>query len=913
MERDPRNDIVTRPTAREAALASIPVTLAYLLFAAAILWALPDRAWQIKTQALVAMSLFGLWRYSWQAVHVVRHLRYRRTVFPALRDRAMALDDKYPRRLYVMVPSYREEFHVSQLVFAALIREAQTVPSRVLIYASVGSDEEIEFISKVINSTPGGEDVETVFMHQEQGKRVAMGHALRAIARDFNDPLSWHADADNDAVIFMDGDTLVEPGMFRKTLPYFRANPRLGALTTDNLGVSPADSGVFSDWYTVKFAQRNHLFHSHSLSRRVLTITGRFSVYRASVVVDEEFIRFLEADHLDHWLFGRFRFLMGDDKSTWYYLLKQGMEMLYVPDAMAVALETRQTDFLRTSLSLMHRWYGNMLRNNWRAVRLGPRPMGLFIWWCILDQRFSSFTPLVGPVSVLLLGAFHSWFYVAFYLAWVVLTRLTMMWVYVLEGMVLRVSHIPLMLYNQWLGALVKIYSMYSLSVQSWRKSGDEVQNGDAGGGQPPGAPRLGAVRNGVRAVLMSFNLFMLVVVCGVVSGAFSLPGMAEYAHYAARLRSGLPLAALAMTDSGLVVEAGLCGVVADADVDSAAAINKIIRSVPDGQCAEIVLPEGRITLDEPIRLDRSGVILRGQGTGRTVLVSRMGAAVGEAAIVVGGGRGAVAGALDHGAARDDRIVQVNGWPEDAAHIWLGAPNDDEFLDAIGDRRWRGEQPWIRQFIARVTGGGKGYVALDRELPVAMPPGAQARAARMVEDVVLSGFTLVQVVPGRSLDEAAGVYENLAPEYAVDGLRFDWAARCRVEDVDIFNAGRHPLVFENSLDVTALRVHIDGAWNKGPGGHGYVRFARSHGCLLADSQVRGVRHLAFQWSATGNVVLRSRLLTDVNFHGGYSQNNRVEDCEILPPPGHPWGRVTRMPEGGGTWAPPDGPGNEVVP
>jgi glycosyltransferase Alg8 len=918
-------DQLTRPGPLRAALDSLPATLFYLAFAAAIIAALPDRAWNLKTQALVAMSLFGLWRYSWQGVHLVRHWRYRRTVFPALRARAMSREDKYPRRLYVMVPSYREEFKVSQLVFAALIREAQTVPSRVLIYASVGSDEEVEFISKVINATPGGEDVEVVFMRQEQGKRVAMGHALRAIARDFNDPLSWHPDTDNDAVIFMDGDTLVEPGMFRKTLPYFRANPKLGALTTDNLGVSPAASGLFNDWYTVKFAQRNHLFHSHSLSRRVLTVTGRFSIYRASVVVNEEFIGFLEADHLDHWLFGRFRFLMGDDKSTWFYLLKEGMEMLYVPDALAVALEMRQTNFFRTSLSLMHRWYGNMLRNNWRAVRLGPRPMGFFIWWCVLDQRFSSFTPLVGPVSILLLGIFDSWFYVAFYVAWVIVTRLTMMWVYVLEGMVLRISHIPLMLYNQWIGALLKIYSMYSLSVQSWQKSGDEVQregarqtfseDGTDGGvpvspgqGQTVEGNGLGFFRNTVRAVLLTLNIFMLVAVCGVVSGAFALPGLSEYAYYTARLGDGpLPDAAIRR------IEAVQSGVAAGTDQDSAAIINDIIDSVTPGQRAEIVLPPGRLMLDSPLRLNRDSITLRGAGRGVTVLVSRMDGAAGEAAVLVGGQRGEQVATLGEGARRGDKALSVAAWPEDAAYVWLGAPNDDDFLNSIGDRHWRGDQPWIRQYIARVSGGGAGYLVLARGLPVDMPPGTRVRVARMVTDVTLADFTLVQDVPGRDLAEATGVYENLAPDHAVDGIRFDWAAQCRVEDVAVIGAGRHPLVFENSVDVTARRLEIDGAWNKGKGGNGYVRFARSHGCVLADSVVRNVRHLAFQWSATGNEVRASRLSTDVNFHGGYSQDNRVIGCEIVPPQGHPWGQVTRMPEGGGAWAPPDGPGNEIVP
>jgi len=40
------------------------------------------------------------------------------------------------------------------------------------------------------------------------------------------------------------------------------------------------------------------------------------SISKTPIVVEEEFIKAVEADYLDHWLWGRFRFLSGDDKST---------------------------------------------------------------------------------------------------------------------------------------------------------------------------------------------------------------------------------------------------------------------------------------------------------------------------------------------------------------------------------------------------------------------------------------------------------------------------------------------------------------------------------------------------------------------------------------------------------------------
>ena len=107
------------------------------------------------------------------------------------------------------------------------------------------------------------------------------------------------------------------------------------------------------------------------------------------------------------------------------------------------------------------------------------------------------------------------------------------------------------------------------------------------------------------------------------------------------------------------------------------------------------------------------------------------------------------------------------------------------------------------------------------------------------------------------------------------------------------------------------KLDINGAWNKGPDGNGYVRFARAYFCRLEDSEMQNIRHLAFQWSASDNVVSNCIIGADVNFHGGFSHNNTVVGSRLAPPPWHPWGKVTRMPQGGGVWAPMDGEGNSV--
>jgi len=122
---------------------------------------------------------------------------------------------------------------------------------------------------------------------------------------------------DDDLVTFMDGDFVIAPGNLKLCLPLFAADPELQALTTHE-AVLVRNVWWMQSFLNMRFSQRHMVMQSHALSGRVLTLTGRMSVFRAKHVITNEFIRLLEADYLDNWLWGTFRFLSGDDKSTWY-------------------------------------------------------------------------------------------------------------------------------------------------------------------------------------------------------------------------------------------------------------------------------------------------------------------------------------------------------------------------------------------------------------------------------------------------------------------------------------------------------------------------------------------------------------------------------------------------------------------
>ncbi|MFD0464160.1 glycosyltransferase [Microvirga aerilata] len=297
---------------------------------------------------------------------------------------------------------------------------------------------------------------------RRNGKRDALAYGFRAIAR--------RTPADNDVVAVIDGDSIVPPDLIQKCAGFFQLDPAVGALTTDELS-EVRGSRIFQEWYALRFAQRHTLMSSMGYSERVLTLTGRMAMFRASIICNPEFIRQVELDYIDHWRLGRFKFLTGDDKSSWFWLLRNGYKMLYVPDIVVLTVEDPPSEnFVSAAAMLMVRWFGNMLRTNSRALALGPRRIGLFTWWAILDQRMSMWTSIVGFVVALLAGIFVSGYALLLYALWILTSR------YVLTLSLLasrpRVSvFYPFLLYfNQIFGSLVKVHVTFRLDRQKWTR-----------------------------------------------------------------------------------------------------------------------------------------------------------------------------------------------------------------------------------------------------------------------------------------------------------------------------------------------------------------------------------------------------------------------------------------------------------
>lgn len=448
---------------------------ASLLFIAVV--NLPQNIWtHIETrQAAIGIGFIGIWRYSWWFVHLIRSLIYGKIVFPKRRLKADQLWNSgwRPKRIFFMMTTFHEERTTTEKVLETVIAECNEIAIPAKFFIGTGSEYDEEIIKEYINLHKTIMPFEVIMVRQgNSGKRSAIADTLRVMKNEDITP--------EDVVVFLDGDTVMIEGCLRKCLAFFPLYKDMHALTTNETVIVRGPSWM-KRWLDMRFAQRHFVMQSHALSNKVLTLTGRMSIFRADHVLNDNFIATIESDHLQHWLWGDFKFLSGDDKSTWYYLLKSGGQMFYIPDAMAYTIEiVKGSGFARMKENLL-RWSGNMLRNGSRAIALGPRKIGFFIWWCLIDQRIAMWTILIGLFATIILSIAVTPAFLLVYIIWILFTRLCLSCILFYYGRRIDVSFPFLLYFSQVLNSFVKIYLLFRLPRQRWANRGDQQSEKEAG------------------------------------------------------------------------------------------------------------------------------------------------------------------------------------------------------------------------------------------------------------------------------------------------------------------------------------------------------------------------------------------------------------------------------------------------
>ena len=422
----------------------------------------------------ITLGTLGFWRFGWWFTHAIRAGIYSACKWPKMRKRADAVwrAGWRPGRLHIQMTTFYEEPAITRRVIGSIISQIRREGIATTLWIGTGASYDEEIITDFVRTHAADLDADLVFLRQNQpGKRMAIGMILRAMNRSIIAP--------DDLVIFMDGDAVYGNDVLEKTCSMFGADPELQALTTNEEVICYGPKWIQS-WLSMRFAQRRLAMQSHALSDKVLTLTGRMSVFRAQHIMDEKFIRTVEADHLDHWLWGRFRFLSGDDKSTWYHLLTRSAKMTYVPDACVYTIEQIKGSGTGRMIQNFRRWSGNMLRNGSRAIALGPRQVKPFIWWCVVDQRIAMWTMMVSP-TLAILTLFIDPMYILHCIIWVVLSR-TILCLFLFQYARSTDLSWPFILYfNQIINASVKIFMIFHLSKQKWSNRGNQSAGDGAG------------------------------------------------------------------------------------------------------------------------------------------------------------------------------------------------------------------------------------------------------------------------------------------------------------------------------------------------------------------------------------------------------------------------------------------------
>lgn len=478
--------------------------LLYFAVCFILLATIPNQIWNPDAREFVyVIGALGAWRYMWWFNHWVRALIFANTTYPRMRERAAALwrSGWRPTHIHIQMTTFREHREISEAVIRGLVTEIRDagVPATIWLGSSEYQDEKM--IGDHLKLVGDDCDITLRIIRQNQpGKRVAIALILRAMSRAGLGP--------DDIVIFMDGDFVVHPGAVQKCFPLFALDQDLHALTTDE-HVQVIGPKWMQTWLNMRFAQRRLAMQSHALSNRVLTLTGRFSVFRATHIVSEDFIRLQEADYLNHWLWGSFRFLSGDDKSSWYALLKHGVRMTYVPDASGTTIEVVEGNGYQRMVENLRRWSGNMMRNGQRAIALGPRHMPLFIWWCCVDQRLAMWTMLFSPFLAIAGSLKLGFSFLVAYAAYIAVTRMLLSMVLFTYARRVDLGFVCALYANQILTAIVKVYMMWRLSKQRWANRGNQTQGFDGPG-------YVAVARNAMAmylTVLSFFGLFLCVMI----------------------------------------------------------------------------------------------------------------------------------------------------------------------------------------------------------------------------------------------------------------------------------------------------------------------------------------------------------------------------------------------------------------
>ena len=417
-------------------------------------WSLDVMGQSVYAELALGLGIVGFWRHGWGMLNFLRAILFRRETCRG--DRPLA---RGPYNLSILLPVYSQSDDILRAVAAGIVESVRSVPGRVLVVCAFRSDDQKELLSEAIESEC---DVIMQFVQQiGLGKREAMADALNLMKAGF-------PTGAGNFTLLMDGDTILTPDAIRRSIGEMQADPKTGAVCVNEVPLVEGDR-LFVAWRWLRSVQRNQLMSAFALSRRVLVLTGRFSMYRSDILLRKEVINRIRKDFLvrnDQYI----SLLTGDDKTTWLEVLRRGYDLRYLPDAVIYPVEQqdRKKNFVTETIALTTRYSGNMARANlqfdaWRTSR-GK----LHFQYGLLDQRISMWTSLLTPLVLVLSLLFDSFDIFILFLTYALLIKNLQALALVATGRTYDPYFPYLIFYNQVMSSVVKIFTFAFLHRQKW-------------------------------------------------------------------------------------------------------------------------------------------------------------------------------------------------------------------------------------------------------------------------------------------------------------------------------------------------------------------------------------------------------------------------------------------------------------
>ncbi len=313
----------------------------------------------------------------------------------------------------------------------------------------------------------------------------------------------------------------------------------------------------------------------------------------------------------------------------------------------------------------------------------------------------------------------------------------------------------------------------------------------------------------------------------------------------------------------------------------TAAELQELINTAAAGTVLN--LAAGHHAFDRTIQIDRSDISVIGAGSGKTFI--DVPSALGEAAIQIGSGqmRGDFALAAD--VAEGGKVMTLTGSHSFVVgdHVYLARDSTAAFYDDIGDTAWRNTDVALRTSIARVVAVDGSRITLASGVHFDFTPGeTTVREISMVENVTVGGFTVDYGLGSADPSDFANrlsMYDRNAV------VEVDGTAGLHLFDIAAHDVPSIGVNFASSIGISADRLTMTGAHNKGDGGNGYGVQIRdvydSSFTNIVDADMRHSVVFASWTSAVGNKVHVRLTDRDINFHGGRDHDNVVTVDESL--------------------------------